>query len=102
MTRSSSTSATKIIEIFHIWSAGELPQNPTNGGTTMTSPLFSKSPKARVIGTLIFIALAMGWLRAQAHFISGVSEMKRRPPSGARIQRQGVGLRLREQFHYSC
>ena len=32
----------------------------------MTSPLFSKSPKARVIGTLIFIALAMGWLRVQA------------------------------------
>ncbi len=37
----------------------------------MTSPLFSKSPKARVIGTLIFIALAMGWLRAQAQTTSG-------------------------------
>ena len=37
----------------------------------MTSPLFSKSPKARVFGTLIFIALAMGWLRAQAQTTSG-------------------------------
>jgi len=37
----------------------------------MTSPLFSKSLKARVFGTLIFIALAMGWLRAQAQTTSG-------------------------------
>ena len=37
----------------------------------MTSSLFSKSPKAKVIGTLISIALAVGWLRAQAPTTSG-------------------------------
>lgn len=37
----------------------------------MTSPLFSKSPKAEVIVALISIALAAGWLRAQAQTTSG-------------------------------
>ena len=37
----------------------------------MTNPLFSRSPKASVIGALILIALAVGWLRAQAPTTSG-------------------------------
>src|SRR5262249_5723158 len=37
----------------------------------MTSPLFSKNPKAEVIVALISIALAAGWLRAQAQTTSG-------------------------------
>ena len=37
----------------------------------MTSPLFSKNSKAKVIVALISIALAAGWLRAQAQTTSG-------------------------------
>src|SRR5437867_5723417 len=46
-------------------------KNRTNGDRTMTSSLLRKSPKAKVIGALISIALSVGWFRAQAQNTSG-------------------------------